>query len=407
MKMKLPILFLSAACGATYLMLSCADNIDSYGSSSLPISKEVYYIAGYVTDNDGKGIANVEVDVNGKDAKLQGKDVRTDANGYYRLEVKEKKNYKLKFEEDGYIDHTIEVDATDLGDYSSELWVSITLAQPVTFTMTDAEMNIIATQDEVGTTIQPAEDETYINMTIPAKVIGGGKKFEVAYFDYPIQPTVSRASQSLYVNVAGIYIKSSHKKYGTPGIILSATPQTPAFFPSLVLATPTTNMGSVEMKEGVYTDTITKPGEWAFLGTTQLTAGSLVSDEILSGTIDNLANTTALKGDTSITCQFQTGWEVASCTPDSLTDYLTVLIADLKGSEAGLYQQSRTLNLNVPAESILEVTGNQLSRTNSYAFSLVNLAGEPIEANITTNEYIGLSTGYTIVTEQHPGDSEK
>ncbi len=405
--MKLPILLLSATCGATYLMSSCADNIDSYGSSSLPISREVYYIAGQVTDLEGKGIANVEVDVNGKDAKLQGKDVRTDANGYYRLEVKEKKIYKLKFEEDGYIDHTVEVDATDLGDYSSELWVSITLAQPVTFTMTDAEMNIVATPAEVGTTVQPTEDEPYVSMTIPAKVIGGGKKFEVAYFNYPIQPAVSRASQSLYVNVAGLYLKSGHKKYGNPGIILTAAPQTTVFFPSLILATPTTIMGTVPMKEGLYTDTITRPGEWAFLGTTQLTAGTLQSEEILSGSIDNVTATTALKGDTSITCKFQTGWEVTSCTPDTLTDYLTDLIAQLKGSEAGALQQSRTLVLNVPAASMLEVTGSQLSRSNTYAFSLVNRAGEPIEASITINEYIGLGTAYTVVTEQHPGGSEK
>ena len=61
-----------------------------------PAETEVeYYISGKVADQDGAALANVEVKTNGASAK-------TDAEGKYKLTVKERGTYKLEFALEGY-----------------------------------------------------------------------------------------------------------------------------------------------------------------------------------------------------------------------------------------------------------------------------------------------------------------
>ena len=403
MKMKLPSFILTAACTSALLGTSCADNINSYDSSVIPIGDEVYYIAGRVTDNVGNPIVNVEVDVDGRDAKYKGRDVKTDTDGYYILEIKEKKAYTLKFEEDGYIDRTIVADASSLGDFYSELWLTVTIAQATTFTMTDADMSIVATAREAGTMQVALYDESSIRLNIPRKVIGAGKKFSVAYFMYPIAPPTTR-SQTIYMTLAGISLRTSAKSFEKPGIELVANPRTTVFFPTLLLSTSATRMGEVALNEVDfnYSDTIQKPGDWAFLAQAEWSAGSPANTTILEKSFNNLASSKPIKGD-SLSCNYQTGWEVEACTPDSLTEYLTTLIANYKGGDPEIYTQSKTLVVNVPAESILSATCMQNFRTDTYAFNLVNTQGESINASIQVTEYTGLSTSFTTTTEQHSG----
>ena len=125
-----------------------------------PLDKEVYYIAGKVTEG-GKSLEGVEVSTSGKSAK-------TAADGTYQLAMDKVGTYVVTFAKDGYV--TVTADAVILSGTPKH--GSVALSQ--TLTSLAASVTVSADQDTV----------VYDERTHVAELACSGRSREGRYRDH-------------------------------------------------------------------------------------------------------------------------------------------------------------------------------------------------------------------------------
>lgn len=398
--MKLLTPSLAVIGGASWLLASCSDNINSYSSTIAPVDEVVYYISGTVYDNFGNTLRNVDV-------KSDGREVETNAQGVYILPVKKSGNHTITFEEEGYLRQSIQVSVPSNAGIFSEVPLSVTLSPISTVEITPSTADttfIVASNNgtlaEAGTNPgnnAPA-NESAIGLEIPANATD--KKLRVSYYTYPTEVmTAQPGSNEIALGAVNISPDIDSFKDGKKVKINVSNPIPGTYFSNLSLI----NVGKNEKISAPYNAAtneyaaeINHFSDWAFLVPVQTTFTP--GENVKNIDTDNSGNTQTLRNK-EINYSFTNGWEVTACSDPSMQAVLTRLITNYKGFKPGVTTQARTEKVNVTAGGILRFTYTQNYRTEVYTFSFADNKN----VTLTVKQYLDLTTGFLYVG--HSGGS--
>lgn len=398
--MKLLTPSLAVIGGASWLLASCSDNINSYSSTIAPVDNVVYYISGTVYDNFGNTLRNVDV-------KTDGREVETNAQGIYILPVKKSGNHTITFEEDGYLRQSVQVTVPTNAGIFSEVPLSITLSpiSTVEITPSAADTTFIVASNN-GTLAEAGTDpgnnapanESAIGLEIPANATD--RKLRVSYYTYPTGVMSAQpGSNEIALGAVNITPDIDSFRDGKTVKINVSNPIPGTYFSNLALI----NVGRNEKFSAPYNaitneyaTEITHFSDWVFLVPVQTTFSH--GEDIKNIDTDNSGNTQTLRNK-EINYSFTNGWEVTACSNPAMKDALTRLVTNYKGYKAGVTKQNRSEKINVTAGGILRFTYTQNYRTEVYTFNLANNSN----VTLTVKQYLDLTTSFLYVG--HSGGS--
>lgn len=367
-----------------------------------PLDKEVYYIAGKVTEG-GKSLEGVEV-------STSGKSVKTAADGTYQLAMDKVGTYVVTFAKDGYV--TVTADAVILSGTPKH--GSVALSQ--TLTSLAASVTVSADKDAVV-----YDERTHVaELHIPAGAV----------------PEDTDITMTEYVK--GVKVEGDHASLST----INCTPDGLEFGKDVEVVIKNTTSNAISFADVKHF--VEEGNDWKEIGTADFDAdrnayvcsldgfsnhsfGTVYSESAAGSSTENLSTVTIDNlgkmeaAEQEVNGKQKIGWEIegdlkqqlssafsalSSSDVDKLASQLNAAITSTKGSTAGVEEIPFSLG-TAKADGDQKMTIDMKAKKNLSSFSVnFNYQGRVVPFSVKVATYAGVST--TITKEggaSHPGHS--
>lgn len=401
---------LLAAAGAGMGSCAISDNEKTPEQVEDPIMSNVqYYIEGMVSDGNA-GVAGVTVSTTGYDA------VTTDANGIFKLIVKEAAEYTIGFSKDGYLSTSATANLEGL-ENRAVVAMTVSMTEKAEAVTVPAETNVIV---EPGNLTEVASDSeidiiSEVGAYIPNEAVEGGT--DVSMTSYVPESSVDKSTVgNVSSPVAAVYVETANgditATVENPVILAVNNPtSTDTRFTEMTVfkvASPATRAdASQSLGEATY-DAATNSyqlvltsgkleGSYEFHVNSTRSLGKETTEVLKEGTVDNSGSFEA-KNDITLAYQARMGWSFNSSVNSELEQLIKNAIAAHEGSES-IFSISHEAKTNIGGKSILywKAIGKQQKITYTFHLNTGNYAVE-------LTKYTGVNIEYKVVeANQHSG----
>ena len=367
-----------------------------------PLDKEVYYIAGKVTEG-GKSLEGVEV-------STSGKSVKTAADGTYQLAMDKVGTYVVTFAKDGYV--TVTADAVILSGTPKQGCISLSQ----TLTSLAASVTVSADQDTVV-----YDERTHVaELAVPAGAVKEDTEITMTEYLKGAKAGADHASLST-INCTPDGLKFEKSVEVT---VKNATSNAISFadvkhFVEDGNAWKEVGMADFDADRNVYACTLDGFSNHSFGPVYSVSDAGSSTENLSTVTIDNLGKMAAAEQE--VTGKQKIGWEIqgdlkqllgsafsalSSSDLESLANQLNAAITSTKGSTAGVEEIPFSLG-TAKVDGDQKVTIDMKAKKNLSSFSVnFNYQGRVVPFSVEIATYAGVST--TITKEggaSHPGHS--
>ncbi len=356
-----------------------------------PLDKEVYYIAGKVTD----GSASLE----GVEVSTSGKSATTAADGTYQLAMDKTGNYVVTFAKDGYI----AVSAASEIPSDTPKQGSVSLSQ----TMTSSATPVTVSADK-ETIVSDKRSETTV-LAIPAGAVK--EDTEVTVTEYQKGATTNAVQASLStINCTPDGLKFEK---GVEVMVKNATSNVISFadvkhFVEEGNAWKEVGNASFDAERNAYACILDGFSNHSFGPACSMSDGGSSTENLSVVTIDNLGKMAAAEQE--VTGKQKIGWEIqgdlkqllggtfsalSSSDLESLASQLNAAITSTKGSAAGVEEIPFSLG-TAKVDGDQKVTIDMKAKKKLSSFSVnFNYQGRTVPFSVEIATYAGVSMTIT------------